>query len=211
MKTKNPFWLIISIVMLVSIACASSASSTPTPTSVFIAQPVIVGSGGNAGSGAGGGSGGSGGSGSGGGGSGGNNAVDTQVPTPMPTPDHLFGPYIVQQLESLGHETISGAVCDVAKPFMVNATAPEVSWTFNFAPAAADHGSWTYAYNIPSAGESHDASGSYTISQPDVDGKLLLKMTGSDHVVFTGFDGKFPVNYIFNLVPDQISNCPVNP
>ena len=211
MKTKNPIWLIISIFMLVSIACASSASSTPTPTSVFTSLPVIVGGGVNAGSGVGG----SGGSGSGSGSGGGNIVISTPVPTspptPLPSPDIQSVQYAVQQVESLGHETIAGTVCDVTKPFVVNATAPKVSWTFNFVPKAANNGSLTYAYVISSAGESHDASGSYIISQPGVDGVLTLSMTGSDHVVFKGFDGNIPFRYKFNLVPTQIPNCPVNP
>ncbi len=214
MKIKNPIWLIITLLMLVSIACASSASSTPTPTAVAIALPVVVGSGGNAGSGSSG-AGGSGGSGSGSGSGSGNivisTPVPTQPPTPLPSPDIQSVQYAVQQIESLGHETISGAVCDLTKPFFVNATAPKVSWTFNFVPKAANNGSLTYAYNIPSAGETHDATGSYTISQPGVDGVLNLSMTGSDHVVFKGFDGNIPFRYKFNLVPTQIPNCPVNP
>ena len=68
-----------------------------------------------------------------------------------------------------------------AEAFAVTATAPKVTFAFNFVRVGADHGTWTYGYILASAGESHDASGNCTISQADAIGMLLLSMTGSDH------------------------------
>jgi hypothetical protein len=215
MKTKNPIWMIFLIIMLVSIACSFPTASTATPTPTLTAKPVIGiiggsgGVGGNAGS-----SGGSGSAGSGSGSSGnsgGNNAAATPIPSPIPTPSNTTAPYTVEQIESLGGESISGLICDVRKPFIVNASSPKVSFTFSFLPTSAEKGTLTYAYNIPSAGESHDAKGTYSISPPGLDGKLLLSMRVNDHVVFKGFDGIIPLRYKFNLVPAQILSCPNNP
>jgi hypothetical protein len=118
------------------------------------------------------------------------------------------GPYAVQQTESLGGETLSGLVCDIAAPFSVPAVAPTVSWTFNFSPTSAAGGAVTYAYSIPSAGESHDATGTYTIGPPaPADGSRVLAMSVRDHVVFKGFDGTIPLSYQFDLVPSNLP-CP---
>lgn len=111
------------------------------------------------------------------------------------------GPFTVKQTETLGGETLSGSVCDVTKPFAVLAATKAVTWTFLFAPSSATKGTVTYAYTIPSAGESHNASGTYTLGQPARDGTLVLSMTVKDHVTFKGFDGNIPLNYKFSLVP----------
>jgi hypothetical protein len=111
------------------------------------------------------------------------------------------GPFTVKQTESLGGETLSGAVCDLTKQFAVQAVAPAVSWTFLFSPGSATQGTVTYAYSIPSAGETHNASGNYTVGLPAPDGTLVLSMTVRDHVTFNGFDGVIPLNYKFSLVP----------
>jgi len=92
--------------------------------------------------------------------------------------------------------------------FLVAVKAPKVTFAFDFVPQTSNHGQWRYAYSIPTAGETHDANGNYTINLAVPDGTLLLSMTGSDHVMFKGFDGKFPVNYRFNLVPSQNTGCP---
>ncbi len=118
------------------------------------------------------------------------------------------GPFAVKQTETLGHETLSGFVCDITKPFSVQATAPAVSWPFVFVPQDASKGTFTYAYTIPSAGESHDASGTYTIGPPAMDGTLTLSMKGTDNVAFNGFSGPIPVNYKFDLVPTTAASCP---
>jgi hypothetical protein len=134
-------------------------------------------------------------------------ATDTPTLTPEPTTP-AQGPYVVKQIMTLGHETLSGGVCKLTDPFVVNVTTPQVAFTFNFAPQAADHGTLTYAYSIPSAGEAHDAKGTYTIKPAGTDGTLALTMDGSDHVTFKGFDGKFPVHYQFDLVPSADVPCP---
>jgi hypothetical protein len=133
-------------------------------------------------------------------------ATDTPTDTPVPTP--VLGPYVVKQTTVLGHETLSGAVCKLTDPFIVTASAPEVTFTFNFAPQAADHGRLTYAYSIPRAGETHDATGTYTIQPAGTDGTLVLSMNVSDHVTFKGFDGNIPVKYQFDLVLVGNVPCP---
>ena len=115
---------------------------------------------------------------------------------------------MVKQIETLGGEVISGVVCSLKLPFNVNSVTPRVSFVFVFAPLDLKHGQATYAYSIPSAGESHDAKGNYTISPADTDGTLLLSLAVSDHVVFKGFDGNIPVRYKFDLVPDATVTCP---
>jgi|SRR5579859_658850 len=134
----------------------------------------------------------------------------TPTPTatePTPTPGS-GGPYVVKQVETLGGETISGGVCSLTQPFLVHSTTPKVTFNFVFVPLDAKHGSVTYVYSIPSAGESHDAKGTYTISPPDPDGTLHLSLSVSDHVVFHGFDGNIPLSYKFDLVPAVNVPCP---
>ena len=213
---KQPFvWRVItlSLILITMLSCALTPTVTPTPTpgQTPSLTPNASGGGTNGGTGgnsSGGGNGGGNGSGGNGGSGGTNNTAETLAPTPGLTPDVATGPYVVKQIETLGHESISGVVCKVTQPFGVNASAPEVSWVFGFAPLGSDHGNWTYAYSIPKAGESHDAKGAYTLAQASSDGTLRLTMTGSDHVVFKGFDGSIPVRYKFDLVPSPNTTCP---
>ena len=134
-------------------------------------------------------------------------APTTTVADTTTAPSGVPGPYQVKQTRTLGHETISGSVCDVRRGFMVNAIAPAVSWNFVFTPTGPDGsqgpvtGTVAYAYNISSAGESHDATGSYAVSGADPDGTRHVSLTVRDHVVFHGFDGVIPVSYSFDLVP----------
>ena len=133
----------------------------------------------------------------------------TQTPTPTPTPPlPSAGPYVVKQIETLGGETISGVVCSVSLPFSMNSVTSRVSFVFVFAPLDVQHGQVTYKYSIPSAGESHDAKGNYTIGPADKDGTLHLSLSVSDHVVFKGFDGNIPLRYKFDLVPSTTATCP---
>jgi len=114
------------------------------------------------------------------------------------------GPYEVKQIETLGDESISGTVCDVRQPFQVGAVTPKAAWAFAFVPSSAQDstkGGVSYAYNIPSAGESHSATGTYTLSEAGPDGIRHVSLRVSDHVVFHGFDGPIPVRYRFDLVP----------
>ena len=127
--------------------------------------------------------------------------------TPTQLADIYFGPYVVKQIETLGGEAISGTVCSVTKPFGVLSVTPHATFTFVFAPLDGQHGNVSYAYSIPKAGESHDASGTYSLSRVATDGTLQLSLTVSDHVVFKGFDGNIPNHYKFNLVQSGDAPC----
>lgn len=133
--------------------------------------------------------------------------VPTIAPTLLPTP-MAQGPYVVKQIRSAGGETISGEVCSLTEAFNVTFNAPTVTFITRFVPQNASSGNLSYAYNIPKAGETHDATGTYTLSLANADGTLLLSMIVSDHVVFKGFDGIKTVNYEFNLVPSSNISCP---
>ena len=115
---------------------------------------------------------------------------------------------MVKQIRSVGGEAISGVVCSTSKQFIVTFTTPKVTFNTLYNPQDATHGKLGYSYSIPSAGESHDATGDYTISPVGTDGTLLLSEKVRDHVVFKGFDGIMPLNYSFNLVPSQNTSCP---
>ena len=141
--------------------------------------------------------------------------VPTRTPSPTPTsitptqiPLPSAGPYVVKQIETLGGEVISGIVCNLTRPFSVNSNTPKVSFVFVFVPQDAGLGTVTYAYSIPSAGETHDAKGNYTLSSAGADGTLLLSMAVSDHVTFKGFDGNIPNHSKFDLVPTATATCP---
>ena len=200
--------LVLVLLGMFLASCDFPATATPTPTAAALQLPPkqpVVGAGGGGASGGGNGSGG----GSNGAGNGGGSIspANTPEPTKEIIPDSLGAPYEVKQVETLGGEAISGAVCSLAKPFIVLSVTPHVTFTFNFVPASEAQGKITYAYNIPSAGESHDANGKYTLSKPETNGTLHLTMNGSDHVVFKGFDGNIPFNYKFDLVPSGQINC----
>ena len=189
------------------LATLPSLASTATPTAGLSAGGSNGGTGGsNGGSNAG-----TGGSNSGNNaGTGGNNGgSNSGSPTQLPTT--YDGPYVVKQIETLGGEVISGIVCRVTQPFSVLSNTPHVTFTFYFVPQDAQHGNVSYAYSIPKAGESHDASGTYLLNRVDKDGTLQLSLSVSDHVVFKGFDGKIPNRYKFNLVPSGSTSCPPAP
>ena len=136
-------------------------------------------------------------------------SVGSSTPSPTPTPSPE-GPsaraYVVKQTETLGGEQISGSVCNIAKPFTVTSVTPKVTFVFVFAPREVLKGSVSYAYSIPSAGESHAATGTYTISE-GTSGVLTLSLVVSDHVKFQGFDGNIPNRYKFDLVPTGAASC----
>ena len=117
-----------------------------------------------------------------------------------PTEDYL-GPYHVVKVMNLGGETLDGTVCAINQLFVVSMVTPGVAFDIQFAPIDKTQGTWTYAYNFPDLGESHEASGSYTISVPAGDSTRSLTIDGSDHVVFNGFDGSFPMHYVMQLSP----------
>jgi hypothetical protein len=193
------------------LGCILSAELTSTPNIINAVSTLKAGAGGGGGGsgGGGGGSGSSGGSG-GSGGSGSAGGSNSGGSTSVPTLDVNLstGPYVVSQIESLGGETISGEVCDIRAPFIVTSVTPRVTFDFKFSPQGVESGNLAYSYNIPKAGESHDATGSYTLSQAGTNGMLLLSLKVLDHVTFKGFDGKIPVIYKFNLVPDTSRPCP---
>lgn len=180
--------------------CSSSGSSAPRTTTTG-------GGGGNAG--------GAGGA-AGGGGSGGSSAssnpstsiaTTSTVPETTTTEAAPSGTYGVRQTQTLGGETISGTVCDIARSFTVHASTSKVAWTFAFVPSHAAAragtvtGTFSYAYQVPGAGESHIGSGTYRISAAAAKGTRTVSLAGRDRVVFHGFNGPIPVRYSFALVP----------
>lgn len=192
---------------LAKLAPLLAATVTPTPTPGGIAVTGGNGSVGGGNSGTGGNSGGTGGS-NGGTGSNSGDTGGSSETSPTQLPDIQGGPYVVKQIETLGGESISGVVCSVSQPFSVLSVTPHVTFSFYFVPKNAQQGTVAYAYSISSAGESHDASGTYTLSPVDKAGTLQLSLAVSDHVVFKGFDGNIPNRYKFNLVPSGGSPCP---
>lgn len=191
-----------AVILLFVLGCGSLGSVQPTNT------PLSPGGGG-----------GNGGSNSGGADSGNSNnnpnpknpiplptLQETETPTITPTPEDSAGPNSVRQTMTAGKETLGtppGGIC-VNRPWQVPVDTPQVSFQFLFGPYSNHPGSggntFGYAYNISSAGESHDASGTYTLSS-NKDGSTKVTMRGRDHVVFKGFDGPIPVRYSFDLVP----------
>ncbi|HVP21760.1 MAG TPA: hypothetical protein VMS73_07855 [Anaerolineaceae bacterium] len=141
-----------------------------------------------------------------GGSNGGVQGSSSATPTQPSIP--FTGPYVVKQIETLGGEVISGVVCSLTQPFSVLSVTPHVTFTFYFAPQDPAKGKVTYKYSIPSAGEAHDAAGTYSLSPVGTDGTLQLSLVVSDHVVFKGFDGNIPNRYKFNLVPSGATSCP---
>ena len=182
---------------------ASTATATPTPGLSLGGS--TGGTGGNNG-GSNGGSNGGGNGGNNGGGNGGNTGGSSSE-SPTQLPETYAGPYAVKQIESLGGEVISGFVCSLTQPFGVLSATPHVTFTFVFVPQNAQKGNVSYSYSIPSAGESHDASGTYSLSPVDKSGTLQVSLSVSDHVVFKGFDGKMPERYMFDLVPSDNTGC----
>ncbi|MFN8638829.1 MAG: hypothetical protein U0360_05090 [Dehalococcoidia bacterium] len=134
------------------------------------------------------------------------------TPTPTATPSPAGGPYAVRQTESLGGERLSGDVICPGRAWQVSAVTPKVQFAFLFGPAREDSGtpggSMGYRYDIPSAGESHTAEGSYTLGPASPDGVVTVSIRGQDHVAFKGFDGNFPFRYRFDLVPLAQGVCP---
>jgi hypothetical protein len=218
MSMRHRKWVIIPMVGLImaAMACAlpgaipqaikPTATATSTPTAALSAGGINGSSdgSGSSNSGTGGSNGGTGGN---SGGTGGNND-GSNGNSPTQLPDISIKPYVVKQIETLGGEVISGVVCSLTKPFSVLSVTPHVTFSFYFVPQNTQRGTVSYAYTIASAGESHDATGTYSLNQVQNDGTLQLSMTASDHVVFKGFDGNIPTQYKFNLVPSGNISCP---
>jgi hypothetical protein len=120
-----------------------------------------------------------------------------------------MGPFVVRQIETLGGERISGGLCRMGDPFVVNFVTPRVAFSAVFTPHAGGlTGSVSYAYSISSAGESHSAQGTYTGHADYATGIVRIAFSVSDHVVFKGFDGNIPNQYKFDLVPETGVPCP---
>lgn len=209
--------IVAVIAAIAAVLWASRAPAPPSPPGATSAAAVVspiptaASQGGDGGGGGGVSNGGNGGAGGGGSGGAGSGASAAASPEPSATPTQLAdlgGPYAVKQVESLGGKSISGTVCSTASPFSVAARTSKAAWTFGFVPRDATAGSVSYSYSIPSAGESHQAKGTYTVSAPTTDGTLHVSLKVSDHVVFKGFDGNIPLVYKFDLVPAGGSGCP---
>ena len=155
-----------------------SDDKRPCGESAENAPPAISGVGAGAGSGAG-----------AGGGSGGAEAREK------------LGPYHVVKIKNLGGEMVDGVVCAIDRPFVVHMQTRPATFDIKFEPAENARGMWTYAYDIPRAGESHKASGEYTMSPPAADGSRSLSIDGKDFVTFKGFAGPMPMQYVFGLSP----------
>ena len=132
-------------------------------------------------------------------------------PSPTPSPTLRGGPYEVKQTIALSDETISGEVCSTATVFVVTTTTSNAEFTVTFTPKAADHGTWAWHYSIPKYGETHDASGDYTIGTPAADGTLTVSMTGSNHVTSAEGTRTEEIPYTFDLVPSLNTACPAAP
>ena len=234
MITQHRTWVVIPLIglIVVTMACAlpwamgqaikptattqpdklaplSISTSTVTPTPGLSASGSNGSTGGNTG-GTSGNNGGTGGNNGGTGGSNGSTGGSTEN-TPTQLPEISAGPYEVKQIETLGGEVISGVVCSLTQPFGVLSNTPHVTFTFYFVPQNKQQGKVSYKYSIPSAGELHDAAGTYLLTPVDKGGTLQLSLAVSDHVVFKGFDGNIPNHYKFNLVPSDNTSCPSAP
>ncbi|HUO67080.1 MAG TPA: hypothetical protein VMV37_06065 [Gammaproteobacteria bacterium] len=130
--------------------------------------------------------------GSGGGGGGGSGGAAASA---------TMGPYRIVKVMNLGGEMVDGVVCGIDQAFVVRMQTRPATFDIKFEPADKAHGMWTYAYDIPRAGESHKASGDYTMSPPAADGSRSLTIDGKDFVTFKGFAGPMPMHYVFGLAP----------
>jgi hypothetical protein len=176
-------------------ACAGLTGSATPPT-------------GTGSSGAGAGAAGAGGGAPGGGPGAGGSAGPVDQNPPQDLLDTLPGPFTVHQTQTLGGESISGYTCAKTQAFVVNFATPKVAFATAFIPTGkGDSGTWTYAYSIQSAGETHSASGSYAVLTDARAHALHLTMTGKDNVAFKGFAGPFPVTYKFDLLSMPGSPC----
>jgi hypothetical protein len=115
---------------------------------------------------------------------------------------------VVRQVITLGDEQVSGFVCRTTDLFTAHMVTPKITFDIAFVPLGPDGGTWSYAYAFPALGETHSATGTYTIAAPDQTWARSLAFSGQDHVVFNGFDGNIPQNYGFDLAPGPVPACP---
>jgi hypothetical protein len=112
-----------------------------------------------------------------------------------------LGPYRIVKVVNRGGEMVDGVVCAIDRPFVVHMQTRPATFDIKFEPTDKASGMWTYAYDIPRAGESHKASGEHTVSAPAADGSRSLTIDGKDFVTFKGFAGPMPMQYVFGLAP----------
>jgi len=152
-----------------------------------------------------------------GGGQGGAGGGGPSRPTESELAVDLKGPYAIKQTRRIGGEALSGQVCTLNSDFAVTFETPPVTFQLKLKPqpvtarasaAVAMHGTWSYAYLLARAGESHDASGEYDVIEDLAARRLHLEMHGTDHVVFKGHDGLNKIDYAFDLVPTPDQPCP---
>jgi hypothetical protein len=116
-------------------------------------------------------------------------------------PVQALGPYRVVKVMDRAGETVDGVVCALDRPFIVHMHTRPATFDIAFEPADSAHGTWTYTYDIPRAGESHKASGEHAVSAPAADGSRTLTIDGKDFVTFKGFAGPMPMKYVIGLAP----------
>lgn len=121
-------------------------------------------------------------------------------------PAESLGPYRIVKIMNLGGETIDGSVCSIDQAFVVHMHTRNVDFDIKFMPVDKAHGTWSYAYSIPRAGETHAASGDHTITIPRADGMRTLAIDGTDFVQFKGFAGPMPMRYSMGLAPAASCN-----
>jgi hypothetical protein len=119
---------------------------------------------------------------------------------PNSTPESL-GPYRVVKVMDRAGEAVSGIVCAIDRPFVVHMQTRPATFDIEFEPADKSRGTWTYSYDIPTAGESHRAHGEHTVSAAAAEGTRSLTIDGPDFVTFRGFAGPIQMHYVMGLTP----------
>lgn len=115
--------------------------------------------------------------------------------------------YQAEKVMNLGGETISGDVCSVNQAFVITLDAGVFSFPITFTPESGSQGAYAYSYALGGVGETHNASGTYTISDAAADGSRRLVMDGSDCVKFNGFDQCINMHYEIGLTPAAPGTC----
>ena len=135
-----------------------------------------------------------------GGGAGGGAAGGGSQQNPNAPPE-VLGPYRVVKVMDRAGEVVDRIVCSIAEPFVVHMQTRPATFDIKFEPADKSRGTWTYAYDIPRAGESHRAHGEHVVSAAAADGTRSLTIDGPDFVTFRGFAGPIEMHYVMGLAP----------
>jgi hypothetical protein len=137
-------------------------------------------------------------------------------PGPFELNAELRGPYEVKQTKQLGREVLAGRVCTLVDEFQVIFQTPPITFKMSLKPQAAStinsqlmplQGTWSYAYVLARAGETHEASGEFDIAEDLPARRLHVTVRGKDHVVFKGHDGLHKIDYGFDLAPTPGTPC----